>query len=69
MSETNIHSMNDSDVFWPIDDPQPHDKVVFESVADHYVKGEDVTAYFTILNDTKVDPNDQIGLLRVSILF
>ncbi len=43
------------------------DQVVFENVADQYVKGENVTAYFTILHDTKVNPTeDQIGLLRVS---
>jgi hypothetical protein len=42
------------------------DQVVFENVADQYVKGENVTAYFTILHDTKVNPTeDQIGLLRV----
>jgi hypothetical protein len=44
------------------------DQVVFENVADQYVKGENVTAYFTILHDTKVNPSeDHIGLLRVSL--
>jgi chromosome segregation ATPase len=43
-----------------------HDQVVFENVPDQYVKGENVTAHFTILRDIKVDPSeDQIGLLRV----
>jgi hypothetical protein len=45
---------------------QQEDQVVFENVADQYVKGENVTSYFTILNDTKANPSeDQIGLLRV----
>ncbi len=47
-----------------------HDQVVFENVPDQYVKGENVTAHFTILRDIKVDPSeDQIGLLRVSEIF
>jgi hypothetical protein len=43
-----------------------HDQVVFENVADQYVKGENVTAHFTILHDIKVNSKeDHIGLLRV----
>lgn len=45
---------------------QQHARVVFENVADQYQKGEDVTAFFTILQDIKVNPEtDRIGLLRV----
>lgn len=45
-----------------------HDQVVFENVADQYVKGENVTAHFTILHDIKVNSTeDQIGLLRVCL--
>ncbi|CAF1054697.1 unnamed protein product [Rotaria sordida] len=69
MSEINVQSRKNSDLGLPFDgnhERQQHDQVVFENVADHYVKGEDVTAYFTILNDIKVNLNDdQIGLLRV----
>lgn len=44
-----------------------HDQVVFENIPDQYVKGEDVTVYFTILNDIKDRQNEfQIGLLRVN---
>jgi hypothetical protein len=47
-----------------------HDQVVFENVPDQYVKGENVTAHFTILHDIKVNINeDRIGLLRVCFLF
>jgi hypothetical protein len=48
-----------------------HDQVVFENIPDQYVKGEDITLHFTILNDNKVNLNeDRIGLLRVnSLLF
>jgi hypothetical protein len=46
-----------------------HDQVVFENVPDQYVKGENVTAHFTILHDIQVNGNeDQIGLLRVSFI-
>jgi hypothetical protein len=71
MSEINDqHSDTSSDLNWPIDHPielhQQHDRVVFENVADQYVKGEAVTAFFTILHDVKIYPDeDQIGLLRV----
>jgi hypothetical protein len=67
MSETNDqHSDTSSDLNWPIELHQQHDRVVFENVADQYVKGEAVTAFFTILHDVKVYPDeDQIGLLRV----
>ncbi|CAF2133636.1 unnamed protein product [Rotaria magnacalcarata] len=64
----NIHKMKSSDLFVTVDGNQErhqHDQVVFEGVADHYVKGEDVTACFTISHDMKVDSSDQIGLLRV----
>ncbi|CAF2265531.1 unnamed protein product [Rotaria magnacalcarata] len=70
MSDINDHlSDTSSDLNWPLDhsiERQPDDRVVFENVADQYVKGADVTAYFTILHDIKVNPKeDQIGLLRV----
>jgi hypothetical protein len=70
MSETiNRHSISKSDASSSHDvsrERQQEDQVVFENVADQYVKGEDVTSYFTILNDTKANPSeDQIGLLRV----
>ncbi|CAF2418933.1 unnamed protein product [Rotaria sp. Silwood2] len=58
-----------SDFNWPLDhalERQQDDRVVFENVADQYVKGADVTAFYTILQDVKVNPDeDQIGLLRV----
>ncbi|CAF0936499.1 unnamed protein product [Rotaria sordida] len=58
-----------SDLNWPLDhalERQQDDRVVFENVADQYVKGADVTAFFTIIHDIKVNPDeDQIGLLRV----
>ncbi|CAF0738659.1 unnamed protein product [Adineta ricciae] len=42
------------------------DQVVFENIADQYVKGEDVTVHFTILNTAKINATDDfIGLLRV----
>jgi len=70
MSEViNRHSISKSDASSSHDvsrERQQEDQVVFENVADQYVKGEDVTSYFTILNDTKANPiEDQIGLLRV----
>jgi chromosome segregation ATPase len=70
MAEINDQlSDTSSDLNWPIDHPmegQQHDRVVFENVADQYVRGQDVIAYFTILQDIKVNLNeDQIGLLRV----
>jgi chromosome segregation ATPase len=70
MSEINDQcSDTSSDLNWPLDhtmERQHQDQVVFENVADQYVKGEDVTAFFTIVNDIKVNPEvDQIGLLRV----
>jgi len=70
MSDTHDHlSDTSSDLNWPLDhsiERQPDDRVVFENVADQYVKGADVTAFFTILHDIKVNPEeDQIGLLRV----
>jgi DNA repair exonuclease SbcCD ATPase subunit len=70
MSESNDHASDSgSDVNWPLDNSierQNHDQVVFENVADQYVKGEDVTAFFTILEDVKVNvQGDHIGLLRV----
>jgi hypothetical protein len=61
------------DLSLPVDHPmeeQRHDQVVFQNVADQYVKGEDVAAFFTISKDITVNPDeDQIGLLRVYILF
>jgi hypothetical protein len=49
---------------------QQHDRVVFENVADQYVKGEDITAFFTIHHGIEINPDeDQIGLLRVYIQF
>ncbi|CAF3272882.1 unnamed protein product [Rotaria sp. Silwood2] len=69
MSGINTQLMKNSDLVLPFDgnhERQQHDQVVFENVADHYIKGEDVTAHFTILNDLKINSNDdQIGLLRV----
>lgn len=57
------------DFNWPNDaalEGHQYDRVVFENVADQYVKGEDVTAFFTIFQDIKVNSDeDQIGLLRV----
>lgn len=43
-----------------------NDVVVFENVADQYVKGEDVHVDFTILNHSEIHPDeDRIGLIRV----
>ncbi len=49
---------------------QQQNRVVFDSIADQYVKGEDVTAFFTIPNGIEdVSNEDQIGLLRVRSTF
>lgn len=75
MSEINDQSSDtSSELNWPVDHPMDRmialDRVVFENVADQYVKGEDVTAFFTVLPDVKINPNeDQIGLLRVRNFF
>lgn len=73
MSEINDQlSDTSSDLNWPLEhayEGQQHDRVVFENVADQYAKGQDVTAFFTILQDIKTNPDtDQIGLLRVCII-
>ena len=48
--------------------PPPSDCVVFENVADQYIIGADVIAFFTIQSAYEINPNeDQIGLIRVSI--
>ena len=56
---------------WPVDavtEHQQHDRIVFENVADQYVKGQDVVVQFTILQEVKInDQEDQIGLIRVRI--
>lgn len=70
MSDINDQfSDSSSETNWPLDHliRQRHDdRVVFENVADQYVKGADVTAFFTILQDIKINPDEnQIGLLRV----
>ncbi|CAF0914198.1 unnamed protein product [Adineta ricciae] len=71
MSEINDQSSDtSSELNWPVDHTMDRmiapDRVVFENVADQYVKGEDVTAFFTVLPDVKINTNeDQIGLLRV----
>ena len=73
MSELNIQSESNINIVSSSNDKyerQYRDQVVFENVADQYVKGEDVTAQFTIIYDSEVNSNDdQIGLLRVSLLF
>ena len=47
---------------------EQQDQVVFENIADQYVKGEDVTVHFTILNTAKINAADDfIGLLRVCL--
>lgn len=47
-------------------DPINQDAVVFENVADQYIKGEDVHIEFTILNQQKINVKaDRIGLIRV----
>ncbi len=49
---------------------QPQNRVVFDNTADQYVKGEDVTAFFTIQDGIEdVSNEDQIGLLRVRSTF
>ncbi len=71
MSDINYHSSNTSSYLnWPFDHQikvrQQHDGVSFQNVANQYVKGEEITAFFTISRDTKVNPDgDQIGLIRV----
>jgi hypothetical protein len=70
MAESNDISPDvKSDINWPNDhklDSTQSEQVLFENVPDQYVKGDDVTVFFTILNDTKVNPDeDQIGLARV----
>ena len=74
MSESNDQSSDTgSDINWPLDHPLEstyHEQVLFENVPDQYVKGDDVTVFFTILNDIKVNPDeDQIGLSRVRTFF
>lgn len=47
---------------------QQYDQVLFNDVADQYIKGQDIIAYFTVLTSQQIDPNrDQIGLIRVLI--
>jgi hypothetical protein len=70
MAEANDQSSDtSSDLNWPLDhsiEGQQQDRVVFEAVAEQYVKGENVTAFFTILQDVTINSNeDRIGLLRV----
>jgi hypothetical protein len=72
MSDINDQlSDTSSDFNWPLEaalEGHQHDRVVFENVADQYVKGENVPAFFTVLQDIKVNAEeDQIGLLRVRI--
>lgn len=74
MSDTNDQSSDTgSDINWPLEHPLEgvhHEQVLFENVPDQYVKGDDVTVFFTILNDIKVNPDDdQIGLSRVRTSF
>ena len=67
MSEITIHRSLTNSVTHDAAREQ-QDQVVFENVADQYVKGEDVTVRFIVFNDTVVDPAEhQIGLLRVGI--
>ena len=43
-----------------------HDQIIFENVADQYVKGEAVTVHLTVLSEGKLDPDhDRVGLIRV----
>jgi hypothetical protein len=71
MSEINDQSSNtNSHINWSFDHllkgQQEQDRVIFENVQDQYVKGEDVTVFFSIFHGTKINSNeDQIGLIRV----
>jgi hypothetical protein len=66
---TDQYSDTGSDLNWPLDhtmERQNFDQVVFENVADQYVKGDDVTAFFTVVHDTKDNSDEhEIGLFRV----
>ena len=43
------------------------EEIIFEDVADQYIKGEDVIVHFSSSTETKINPDeDQIGLIRVS---
>ncbi|CAF1411568.1 unnamed protein product [Adineta steineri] len=45
---------------------EQQDQIVFENVADQYVKGDDVTVHFIISNNIMIDlSDDYIGLLRI----
>ena len=68
MSEITVQC---SDVAWPSEDAAheraQQDQVVFENVADQYVKGKNVTGHFTVSLDLNINHNeDRIGLIRVS---
>ena len=58
-----------SDYNWPIDlnlEQIHQEQVLFENIAEEYVKGDDITVFFTIVNDGKINPDaDRIGLTRV----
>lgn len=43
-----------------------HDRVIFENIADQYLKGDNITAYFSVPQSLKTDSNeDEIGLMRI----
>lgn len=58
-----------SDYGWPMDlhlEQIHQEQVLFENIAEEYVKGDDITIFFTIVNDGKINPDaDRIGLTRI----
>ena len=64
-------SESGSDCSWPIDlnlEQIHQEQVLFENIAEEYVKGDDITIFFTIVNDGQINPDaDRIGLARVKI--
>lgn len=62
-------SESGSDCSWPIDlnlEQIHQEQVLFENIAEEYVKGDDITIFFTIVNDGQINPDaDRIGLARI----
>ena len=66
---TDLSPDTGSELNWLLENPierMQHEQVLFENVPDQYVKDDDVTVFFTILQDDKINADeDQIGLTRV----
>lgn len=73
MSQTPDRSSDSgSEYNWPIDlnlEQIHREKVLFENIPEEYIQGDDITVFFTVTNDGKINPDaDRIGLTRVRVL-